>query len=87
MAESRLRKLLHDLDVELQKASGLEEKQRQQIAAICREVEALLAEMGSQQDQGLKDRLEEALALFETSHPNLTLILEQLIDTLAGMGL
>ncbi len=91
MAESRLRKLLHDLDVELQKTSGLDEKQRQHIAAIRQEVEAVLAEMGSltesKQDQGRKARIGEALALFETSHPNLTLILEQVIDTLAGMGL
>jgi len=91
MAESKLRKLLHDLDVELQKTPGLDERQRQQIAAIRQEVETVLAEMGSttesQQDQGRKARIGEALALFETSHPNLTLILEQVIDTLAGMGL
>ncbi|MFS8815343.1 hypothetical protein ACVW0Q_002642 [Thermostichus sp. MS-CIW-21] len=91
MAESKLRQLLHDLDVELQKTSGLDERQRQHIAAIRQEVEAVLAELGSptkgQQNPGRKARIGEALALFETSHPNLTLILEQVIDTLAGMGL
>ncbi|MFS8842224.1 DUF4404 family protein [Synechococcus sp. W55.2] len=91
MAESKLRQLLHDLDVELQKTPGLDEKQRQHIATIRQEVEAVLADLGSRteskQSQGHRDRLGEALGLFETSHPNLTLILEQVIDTLAGMGL
>jgi len=54
-------------------------------------VEAVLAELGSPTEskpsQGPRDRIGEALGLFETSHPNLTLILEQVIDTLAGMGL
>ncbi|MFS8830941.1 DUF4404 family protein [Synechococcus sp. R8-2] len=54
-------------------------------------MEAVLAELGSRteskQSQGHRDRIGEALGLFETSHPNLTLILEQVIDTLAGMGL
>jgi hypothetical protein len=43
--------------------------------------------LGLQPETSFPVELEEALALFETSHPNLTLILEQLIDTLAGMGL
>jgi hypothetical protein len=47
MAESKLRQLLHDLDVELQKTPGLDEKQRQHIATIRQEVEAVLAELGS----------------------------------------
>ncbi|MFQ3614854.1 MAG: DUF4404 family protein [Cyanobacteriota bacterium] len=85
MAESKLRQLLHNLDTELQKTPGLDEKQRQQIASIRQEVEAVLAEMGSPAQS--KDRIGEAVGLFETSHPQLTLILEQVIDTLAGMGL
>ncbi|MEN9209936.1 MAG: DUF4404 family protein, partial [Thermostichus sp. DG02_2_bins_29] len=85
MAESKLRQLLHELDAELQKTPTLDEKQRQQIASIRQEVETVLTELGSPARS--KDRIGEAIGLFETSHPKLTLILEQVIDTLAGMGL
>ncbi|MGQ9836791.1 MAG: DUF4404 family protein [Cyanobacteriota bacterium] len=85
MGKSKLQQLLRNLDIELQKTPGLDEKQRQHITSIRQEIEAVLAEMGSPAQS--KDRIGEAIGLFETSHPKLTLILEQVIDTLAGMGL
>ena len=79
-------KLLHD---ELDQVEVPESNQREILKKVAREIQDMLArqEEGTEHYGGLGERLREAVAQIEASHPEATLRMRQVIDQLAYMGI
>lgn len=79
-------KLLHD---ELDQMEFPDSNQREILKKVASEIHDMLArqEEGMKHYSGLGERLKEAVAHIEASHPELTLRMRQVIDQLAYMGI
>ena len=79
-------KLLHD---ELDRAELPDSNQREILKKVASEIQDMLArhEVGEDRYVGLNERLKEAVAQIEASHPEATLRMRQVIDQLAYMGI
>ena len=79
-------KLLHD---ELDQVEFTDSNQREILKKVASEIQDMLArpEEGIQHYRGLGERLKEAVAQIEASHPEATLRMRQVIDQLAYMGI
>lgn len=79
-------KLLHD---ELEQMEFPDSNQREILKKVASEIQDMLArqEEGMEHYSGLDERLKEAVAHIEASHPQLTLRMRQVIDQLAYMGI
>lgn len=79
-------KLLHD---ELDQVELLDSKQREILKKVTNEIQDMLArqEEGMEHNGGLGERLKEAVAQIEASHSEATLLMRQLIDQMAYMGI
>ena len=79
-------KLLHD---ELDQVELPDSNQREILKKVASEIQDMLArqEVGDGTLGGLSERLKEAVAQIEASHPEATLRMRQVIDQLAYMGI
>ena len=79
-------KLLHD---ELDQVEVPDSNQREMLEKVASEIQDMLArqEVGMEHGGGLSERLKEAVAQIEASHPETTLRMRQVIDQLAYMGI
>jgi len=79
-------KLLHD---ELNQVELPDSNPREILKKVASEIQDMLArqEVGMDQQGGLSERLKEAVAQIEASHPEATLRMRQVIDQLAYMGI
>ena len=79
-------KLLHD---ELDQVELPDSNQREILKKVASEIQDMLArqEVGVDHYVGLSERLKEAVAQIEASHPEATLRIRQMIDQLAYMGI
>ena len=79
-------KLLHD---ELDLAELPDSNQREILKKVASEIRDILArqEDGVDHNSGLTERVKEAVAQIEASHPEATLRMRQVIDQLAYMGI
>ena len=79
-------KLLHH---ELDQAELPESNQREILKNVASEIQDMLGrqEEGIEHNLGLTERLKEAVAQIEASHPEATLRMRQVIDQLAYMGI
>ncbi len=79
-------KLLHD---ELDQVELPDSNQREILKKVASEIQDMLArqEEGIEHYSGLGERLKEAVAQIEASHPEATLLMRQVIDQLAYMGI
>ena len=85
-----LREHLEQLNAELQRTQPANDAQRQHLAALQAEVQALLngpAELSAADDASVGARFSESLASFETTHPVLSSLIEQVLNTLSGAGI
>ena len=89
MDKQQLREQLEKLHAELQDVESLNEKDRallQNLASVVRE--ALNREdEHAEHYNSLGERLKETVAEIEASHPRITLLMRQIIDQLAFMGI
>jgi hypothetical protein len=83
----KLRQLLQDLEVEIQSFETADPTQQQAIQHLKHDIDTLKAALGSPDPHPSTKGLKAFLEHLETQHPRLTLLLEQTIDTLAGMGI
>ncbi len=83
---------MQDLEAEIQSFGAADPTQQKAIQHLKQDIDTLKASLGNPDPKpstthpstkGLKAFLEH----LETQHPRLTLLLEQTIDTLAGMGI
>ena len=89
MNEQQLRSHLEQLHAELRQINALDEKERELLEGLEQEIRELLnREAGrAQQYGGLGERLGEAVTELEASHPRATLLMRQVIDSLAYLGI
>lgn len=89
MDKQTLRGQLEELHAELQQVESLDVNEREMLQNLARDVqEALRREDDSTQHySSLGDRLREVIAQVEASHPQTTLLMRQVIDQLAYLGI
>jgi len=89
MDKQQLREQLEKLHTELQDVESLNDKDRALLQNLATDVrEALNREDDhAEHYNSLGERLKEAVAQIEASHPRLTLLMRQVIDQLAFMGI
>lgn len=89
MDHQKLRSDLQKLHVELRAINSVDEEQQR----ILRLLESDIAELLARDDDNLKpdqdsrQRLSEALVRVEASHPQVTLVLRQMVDSLSYLGI
>ena len=88
MNNETVRELLAQLHGELNQTETVDEHQRELLRTLENDIQELL---GREQNQphhyrGLGERLSEAVAQLEASHPQVTLLMRRAIDSLAYLG-
>jgi hypothetical protein len=86
--DTNLRQQLQDLHSQIEKTESVDEKGQALLRDLKAEIDELLAR--SDDDDGLlpgTERLEEGVATFEASHPDLARTLRQVLDTLSNAGI
>jgi len=89
MDKQQLREQLEKLHAELQDVESLNEKDRALLQNLASEVREALnrEEEHPERYNSLGERLKETVAEIEASHPRITLLMRQIIDQLAFMGI
>ena len=84
---SELERQLEELHAELARTQSLDPKSRELLADVQRDIESALSRSQEPAAGTLRERLEAAIAHFETTHPVLTATMGRVIDQLANMGI
>jgi len=89
MNNEQLRTRLEQLHAELQKADAIDQQQREKLQARANEIEQLLKreEIKPHHYTVLSERLSEDVAQLEASHPQITLLMRDVIDSLVYLGI
>lgn len=89
MDQQPLREQLEKLDAELGRAESLDDNEREVLRRLSTDIKELLGREGDnpQKFEGLGERLRDAVAQLEASHPTATLLMRQVIDQLSFMGI
>ncbi len=87
--EKQLREHLEELHTELESADAMDERSKDLIDSVVRDIQKLLdREPGtSHQPQGLIERLRDATRHFEENHPDLSAAVGRVMNTLSNMGI
>lgn len=85
----KLRSDLRKLHVELQAIKSLDEGEQQMLRLLDADIDELLArdDDSLRPDPDSRQRLSEALAQVEAAHPRVTLLMKQIVDSLAYLGI
>jgi hypothetical protein len=90
MDRRELHRRLEQLDGELGQIAAADERERAILAQARTDLRALLSQaddVDSEHYARLSERLRERVAELEASYPRATLVLGQIVDTLANLGL
>jgi hypothetical protein len=89
MNKHRLQGVLQDLHAELGQTEVLSEDERVLLRHVNEDVEKVLARSddASRHEESLGHRLQESIALFETSHPSLSVAMQRVLDGLSQSGI
>lgn len=89
MNDEQLRTHLEQLHAELRQVDALDEKERELLEGLERDIRELLGREGGDARHygGLGERLSEAVTELEASHPRATLLMRQAIDSLSYLGI
>ena len=90
MDKRRLHNTLEQLHVELQQIESVDENDRQVLQKLMSDINKLTGARESDEPhvyQGLGEGLKEGIEKFEASHPRATMLMGQVIDALAKMGI
>ena len=89
MKNEEFRSELEKLHNELHQTHALDMQQRELLQTLADEIQALLKrdEIQRHHYTSLSERLNDAVAELEASHPQITLLLRQTIDSLAYLGI
>ncbi len=83
MEQQQLRDLLETLHKELEQVGTVDEKTAGDLATLREDI----AKLTSARDQeGLQERLNEAMSFFEEEHPKLSILIQHVLDSLSRMG-
>ena len=89
MKNEELRSQLEKLHNELHQNPTFDSQQRELLQTLADEIQTLLKrdEIKPHHYTSLSERLTDTVAEFEASHPQLTLLMRQTIDSLAYLGI
>jgi hypothetical protein len=89
MNKDQLRAQLEHLHAELQRADALDVQQRELLPTLANDIHQLLNRSENQPHhyRSLGERLSEDVAQLEAPHPRIPLLLRQMIDHLAYLGI
>lgn len=88
MSDTELNRLAAELKAELADLEDSPEVARERLRALHEELEQRLAHpREDNQDEQLIAQLTEAISAFEASHPRATAILNQVLQSLANLGI
>ena len=89
MKNEELRSQLEKLHNELHQSPALDLQQRELLQTLADEIQVLLKrdEIQRHHYTSLSERLSDAVAKLEASHPQVTLLMRQTIDSLAYLGI
>ena len=89
MKNEELRSQLEKLHNELHQNPTFDSQQRELLQTLADEIQVLLKKEEIQQHHytSLSERLDDAVAKLEASHPQITLLMRQTIDSLAYLGI
>ena len=89
MDKQTLRGRLEELHAELQQVESVDVNERELLQNLASDVQEVLRREDDrpQHYSGLGARLKEAVAQLEASHPRATLLMREVIDQLAFMGI
>jgi peptidoglycan hydrolase CwlO-like protein len=89
MDKQQLREQLEKLHAELQDVESLNDKDRALLQNLASDVREVLnrEDEHTEHYNSLGERLKETVAEIEASHPRITLLMRQIIDQLAFMGI
>lgn len=90
MDKQQLHKRLEELHAELQQVDSVDAGERDILQKLTSDIEQWLAQKEgapSHQYKGLAERLREDVEQLEASHPQASMLMGQLIDALAKIGI
>ena len=90
MEKKQLRDLLTELHNELEKSDRVDDVTRSALAEVTDEIQRLLASeepASREQGESLAGRMQESLLEFETEHPAVTRVINQMAAALANLGI
>ena len=90
MNDGEITRLLKELQGKLENAKALSESDRELLRRLADDIESLLARSRSlavEHRRSIVARLQESIAFFEVSHPDLTNVLARVSKTLADLGI
>jgi signal transduction histidine kinase len=87
MENRQLRERLEALHAELARADRVDPASREVLQSVLEDIRRLQEHPAEGGGEGLVDRLREAVAAFEESHPALTEAAGRVVDALAKIGI
>ena len=90
MDKKQLHETLEQLHAELQQIESVDESEKQTLQKLMTDIEKLTQSRESNQQQAyepLVEELKEGIEKFEASHPNAALLMGQVADALAKIGI
>jgi len=87
MSEQELQKLIDDLRREIDALPSDDVDARQRLDAIIEDLEKKLNEPGTEDHHGLVGNLQDSIKELEARHPDTTTLLNNIMMTLANMGI
>ena len=89
MSDQNLRDLLEKLHHELEQTEVTDEASRERLRHLEADIRDLLARSGerTETDEPMLERLQDSIDHFEDTHPQLTLMLSQMMTILSNAGI
>jgi len=89
MTDQNLRELLEKLHNQLEHTQVTDEAGRERLRHLEADIRKLLKRSGDQveTDEPMLERLQDSIDHFETSHPQLTMMLSQMLTILSNAGI
>lgn len=90
MDKQQLHKRLEELHTELQQVDSVDASERETLQTLRSDIQELLAQKesaSSHQYKSLAERLREDIEKLEASHPQATMLMGQVVDLLAKIGI
>lgn len=87
--QNNLRELLEKLQLELERTEPTDEVGRERIRSLQADIRNLLerSEEESETDEPMLERFQESIDEFETTHPQLTMMISQMMTILSNAGI
>ena len=87
--QNNLRELLEKLHNELEQIDAADEAERERLRHLDADIRSLLERSSEENlaDEPMLERLQDSIEHFETSHPQLTMMLSQMMTILSNAGI